>query len=138
MNSTDKQQKCIYALCMDKGVSFDKNAVKQMSKEQASKFIDELRANPKVETVEEVPPTKLARKFNQWRFGMCVKLVLEHGMKFDEAVSQPDRFKELLGKVYHLVESIEQDYRMGTAAGVDTGCRIPATVPEQLKYQRGG
>jgi len=52
-------------------------------------------------------------QFNEWRFGMCVKQVLEQ-MNLRYAIANPEEFVLFVGKTYQLVSETEKKLKAGT------------------------
>lgn len=105
---TEKQQKCIYAVSKELDIEYDREEVENMSVTDASSHIDQLKVQLMQQGNKTVQP-----EFNEWRFGMCVKQVLDH-MNLRYAIANSEEFVLFVGKTYQLVSDTEKKLKEGT------------------------
>ena len=96
---TEKQKRCIYALAKKAGQKVDKDKLNEMTLEQASKWIDELRE------IEPMKAEKTDSEYNPIRLGLAVKLVFA---KFNiEDVLTKSEISDKVVRMYDLLNAIE-------------------------------
>ena len=95
------KKRCIYAVSKQIGISVDWNELDQLSDEDASKMIDRLKARA------AAPQAEVQPEFNQWRFGMCVKIVFDK-CPYMFLKDNPGAFEQEVKETYDLVAQAEQ------------------------------
>ena len=98
---SEAKKKCIYAVSKQIGFNVDWNELDQLSDEDASKMIDRLKARA------AAPQTEVPTEFNNWRFGMCVKIVFDK-CPYMFLKDNPGAFEQEVKETYDLVAQAEQ------------------------------
>ena len=120
---TEAKKRCIYAVSKQIGLSVDWNELDRLSDEDASKMIDRLKAKAAM-TKTDVPS-----EFNQWRFGMVVKIVFDK-CPYPYLKANPSVFEQEVKEVYDLVSSAERQLKSGQLES------MPAIV-EDMRLEKG-
>jgi len=116
---SESKKKCIYAVSKQLGMDVDWKALGQLSDQQASERIDQLKAQlDKNDTASGDRGEN--QRFNQWRFGMVVKIVFD---KFPSGylIANPDIFTEQVSRIYDLVAKAEGQLKGQSKMSSETG-----------------
>lgn len=108
--ATKKQIACIYALSKKLGKEVP-NDIKDMSNEDASTLIDELKAEPQPATQPKQTSLKVEHDVNVQRLGMCVKLVFDR-YKLNDIFTKKEISEQVI-TMYKLVDAIEKTIMFG-------------------------
>ena len=105
---TEKQKEYLVKLAKWKGESLDISKVETMSVEEVSTLIDELKAKQSVkkDIAEKAAPKKIV-KFNNQRFGMCVKIVCED-LRTAKQSRDVETFEKNVTTLYNDVSRVEE------------------------------
>ena len=105
---TEAKKRCIYAVSKELGIDVDWNGLDGLSDEQASKRISQLKrqlGKPNMRPEKENKDT-----FNQWRFGMVVKILFDK-YPYLYLKANPNIFVREAQEIYNLVASAEEVLR---------------------------
>lgn len=131
---TEKQKRCIYAISKELGQKIDPEKIAEMSTKDASKYIG--RLNSLKEDKFKVPEQLDNKKFNELRFGMCVKLVISDKASVDRAIAMPESFTKKVSALYQLVAEVEETIKNDVK---NEGEFKPASkIHTENKIQAGG
>ena len=104
---TEKQRKCMYALSKELGVSMDYKAVMDMSGQEVSDKIDEMKAKLETKPIkDQVAKNIRSKEFNAQRFGMVCKIILAE-CEPQWAVENTNKFKDRVIVLYKLITQVE-------------------------------
>jgi len=104
---SESKKKCIYAVSKQLGIDVDWKGLVELSEQQASERIDRLKAElDKTETVTGDGSNIKTEQFNQWRFGMVVKIVFDK-FPYGYLTENPNIFTKQVRKIYEIVATAE-------------------------------
>jgi hypothetical protein len=104
---SEAKKKCIYAVSKELGIGVDWKELSNLSELQASERIDKLKAQlEKAETAPDSTSNEKTEEFNQWRFGMVVKIIFDK-YPYGYLTANPKVFTREVRKVYQLVSQAE-------------------------------
>ena len=104
---SESKKKCIYAVSKELGVGVDWKGLDKLSETEASQKIDKLKAQlDKTDTIPDDSSNIKTEQFNQWRFGMVVKIIFDK-FPYGYLCANQKVFTEQVRKVYDLVAKAE-------------------------------
>ena len=125
------KQKCLYALYKELQVDdIDWRGLGKLSDEEASTRIDELKTQ--LDKSDSRPGKEKTGEFNQWRFGMVVKIIFDK-YPYPYLKAKPEVFTQEVKKVYDMVAKAEGKLR--NPSPEEAECKIPGTILEDMKRQ---
>ena len=104
---SESKKKCIYAVSKELGIDVDWKELSKLSEQQASERIDKLKAKlEKAKTAPGGTDNVKAQEFNEWQFGMVVKIVFDK-YPYGYLTANPTVFTREVRKVYRMVTQAE-------------------------------
>lgn len=128
---TEAKKRCIYAVSKELGIDVDWNGLDGLSDEEASTRIDKLKTQ--LEKSDTRPDKEKTEEFNQWRFGMVVKIIFDK-YPYLYLKAKPDVFTQEVRKVYDMVAKAEGELRNPSLEQAEY--KIPGTILEDMKRTR--
>jgi len=119
---SEAKKKCIYAVSKELGLNVDWKQLSQLSEQQASERIDQLKARLETNnTASGDGGHEETDRFNQWRFGMVVKIIFDK-FPYGYLTANPNVFTEQVKKVYDLVARAETSLKaLSEDSSITTG-----------------
>lgn len=127
---SEGKKKAIYAVSKELGIDVDWQGLGKLSDEQASIRIDELKTQ--LEQSDSRPDKEKTEEFNQWRFGMVVKIIFDK-YPYPYLKAKPEVFTQEVRKVYDMVTKAEGKVR--NPGPEEAEYKIPGTILEDMKRQ---
>ena len=127
---SEGKKKAIYAVSKELGIDVDWKGLGKLSDEQASIRIDELKTQ--LEQSDSSPDKEKTEEFNQWRFGMVVKIIFDK-YPYPYLKAKPEVFTQEVRKVYDMVAKAEGKLR--NPGPEEAEYKIPGTILEDMKRQ---
>jgi len=132
---SEAKKRCIYAVSKQLGIDVDWNGLDDLSDDEASTRINELKTQ--LEASNTIPGKKKTEDFNQWRFGMVVKIIFDK-YPYPYLKAKPDTFTQEVKDIYNLVASAEGELRApSTILHHNAECKMPTPVHKAMRKTRG-
>ena len=127
---SEGKKKAVYAVSKELGIDVDWQGLGKLSDEEASARIDELKTQ--LEKSDTRPDKEKIEEFNQWRFGMVVKIIFDK-YPYPYLKAKPEVFTQEVRKVYDMVAKAEGELR--NPGPEQAEYKIPGTILEDMKRQ---